>query len=122
MSWYDDQPVVTPPAAPELAPSTPRPTGLGLRRGAIVAALGALLLVGGGVAAVSAASPEPSATPSTEGADGAAVEPDSSAQPERVGPDGRLCPDKDGSGGTNDGGSNSSNDSSTDSNTDASSL
>ena len=46
MSWYDDQPVVTPPAAPEPAPS--RPPARGLRRGAIVAALGALLLVGGG--------------------------------------------------------------------------
>ena len=46
MSWYDDQPVVTPPAAPE--PAQSRPPARGLRRGAIVAALGALLLIGGG--------------------------------------------------------------------------
>ena len=75
MTWYDDQPVVTPPPAPEPAPSTPRPAGFGLRRGAIVAALGALLLVGGGVAAVSAASPEPSTDPSV-------VEPDATTQPD----------------------------------------
>ena len=114
MSWYDDQPVVTPPPAPEPARTTPRPSGL--RRGVIAAALGALLLVGGGVAAVSAASPEPSDAPSaTQGTDGTTVEPDASGQPERVGPDGRLCPDKDGGGnGTDDGGSNSSDDSNTD--------
>ena len=115
MSWYDDQPVVTPPAAPEPAPSAPRPQGL--RRGVIAAALGALLLVGGGVAAVSAASPEPSEAPSaTQGTDGTTVEPDASAQPERVGPDGQPCPDEDGSGGngTDDDGSNSSDDSNSD--------
>ena len=60
MSWYDDQPVETPPAAPEPARTTTSPSGL--RRGVIGATLGALLLVGGGVAAVSAASPEPSAS------------------------------------------------------------
>ena len=118
MTWYDDQPVVTPPPAPEPAPSTPRPKGLGLRRGAIVAALGALLLVGGGVAAVSAASPEPSTDPSV-------VEPNATTQPDGPTPpdtdadhDGRDCPNEDGgsgSNGTDDGGSNSSNDSNSDS-------
>ena len=114
MSWYDDPPVVTPPAAPEPAPSAPRPQGL--RRGVIAAALGALLLVGGGVAAVSAASPEPSDTPAaTHGTDGTTVEPDATGQPERVGPDGEPC-DRDGSGGngTDDGGSDSSDDSNSD--------
>jgi hypothetical protein len=117
MSWYDDQPVVTPPAAPEPAPSTPPTSGLGLRRGVIAAALGALLLVGGGVAAVSAASPEPSDAPSaTQGTDRTTVEPDATGQPERVERDGQPCPDKDGSGGsgTDDGGSSSSDDSNTD--------
>ena len=113
MSWYDDQPVVTPPSATEPAPSTPRPAGL--RRGVIVAALGALMLVGGGVAAVSAASPDPSDTPSaTQGTDGTTVEPDASGQPERVGPDGEPCPDKDGGGNGTDEGSDSSDDSNTD--------
>ena len=114
MSWYDDQPVVTPPAAPDPAPSSPGPSGL--RRGVIAAALGALLLVGGGVAAVSAASPEPSDAPSaTQGSDGTTVEPDATGQPERVGPDGQPC-DKDGSGGSGtDGGSTSDGDSNSDS-------
>ena len=113
MSWYDDQPVATPPTAPEPAPSTPRPPRLGLGRGAIVAALGALLLVGGGVAAVSAASPEPSTDPSVVQPD-ATTQPDGTTQPERVGPDGRPC-DKDGGTGTDDGGSSSNDDSNSDS-------
>lgn len=115
MSWYDDQPVVTPPAAPEPARTAPSPSGF--RRGMIAAALGALLLVGGGVAAVSAASPEPSDAPSaTHGTDGTTVEPDATGQPERVGPNGEPCPDKDGGGrnGTDDGDSNSSDDSNSD--------
>ena len=108
MSWYDDQPVATPPPAPEPAPS--RPPARGLRRGAIAAALGALLLVGGGVAVVSAASPEPSTEPSV-------VEPDATTQPDSdADHDGRDCPNKDGSGGNGgtDGSSNSSNDSNSD--------
>jgi hypothetical protein len=104
MAWYDDQPVMTPPAAPQPAPSLP--PARGLRRGAIVAALGALLLVGGGVAAVSAASPEPSTAPSV-------VEPDATTQPDDGTRNGHDCPNEDGSGGT-DGGSNSSDDSNSD--------
>jgi hypothetical protein len=117
MSWHDDDPVVTPPAAPEPAPSRPPASRPGLRRGVMAAALGALLLVGGGVAAVSAASPEPSDTPAaTQGTDGTTVEPDATGQLERVGRDGQLCPDEDGSGGngTDDGSSNSSDDSNSD--------
>jgi hypothetical protein len=113
MSWYDDQPVEAPPAAPEPAPSRPRPSGL--RRGVIAAALGALLLVGGGVAAVSAASPEPSEAPAaTQGTDGTTVEPDATQEPEHVGRDGQPCPDKGGASGTDDGDSNSSDESDSD--------
>jgi hypothetical protein len=109
MSWYDDQPVAMPPAAAEPAPSTPPASALGLRRGATAMALGALLLIGGGVAAVSAASPEPSDTPAaTQETDGTTVEPDATGQPERVGPNGEPCPDK------NAGGGNSSDDSDSD--------
>ena len=100
MSWYDDQPVATPPAAPERAPPTTPASALGLRRGVIAVALGALLLIGGGVAAVSAASPEPSDTPAvTQGTDGTTVELDATGLPERVGPNGEPCPDKNASGG-----------------------
>jgi len=113
MSWYDDQPVVTPPVASKPAPATPSPTGL--RRGVIASALGALLLVGGGVAAVSAASPEPSTDPSVVQPD-ATTQPDAATRPERVGPNGQPCPDKRGGGnGTDDGGSNSNDDSNSDS-------
>ena len=86
MDWSDQ------PALPPL--STERTIG-GIRRGVLTAMLGGLLLIGGGVAAVSAASPDPSTAPapSTE------VEPsdDGTAPTESTRP-GSDCPDKGGSG------------------------
>jgi ABC-type transport system substrate-binding protein len=83
MDWSDK------PALPAL--STIRTIG-GIRRGVMTAALTGLLLVGAGVAAVSAASPDPSAstTPSTqaEPSDDGTTTPTESARPDR------LCPDK----------------------------
>ena len=105
MPWYDDQPVTTPPPAPEPAPRSE--VARGLRRGVLTAALAAVLLVGGGVAAVAAASPDPSGTPApstqADGSDdGSTVQPDD----QRQGHPG--CEDRDGGGsqdGTRDGAS-----------------
>src|SRR3954466_13639578 len=59
-------PASVPVAAPEPTTSSAIPsTGSGIRRAVITAALSALLLVGGAVAVVSAASPDPSAAPLT---------------------------------------------------------
>jgi ABC-type transport system substrate-binding protein len=83
MDWSDK------PELPAL--STDRTIG-GIRRGLMTAVLTGLLLVGAGVAAVSAASPDPSAstTPSTqaEPSDDGTTTPTESAQPDR------LCPDE----------------------------
>ena len=83
MDWSDK------PDLPAL--STDRTIG-GIRRGLLTAVLTGLLLVGAGVAAVSAASPDPSAssTPSTqaEPSDDGTTTPTESAAPDR------LCPDK----------------------------
>jgi hypothetical protein len=82
MDWSDK---------PLPALSTDRPFG-GIRRGVMTAALAGLLLVGAGVAAVSAASPDPSTspTPSTQvdPSDDGTTAPNESARP-----DGN-CPDK----------------------------
>lgn len=69
MDWSDK------PALPAL--STDRTVG-GIRRGVITAGLAGLMLIGAGVAAVSAASPDPSASTTPTG----------SAAPDHV------CPDK----------------------------
>jgi hypothetical protein len=54
------------PAQPSvLQPATPGSKPNGLRRAVLTAVVSGLLLVGGGVAAVSAASPAPSSAPST---------------------------------------------------------
>ena len=55
-----------PPAAhPPVETSAAEPRSIGLRRVVLTGAISALLLVGGGVAAVSAASPAPSTAPGT---------------------------------------------------------
>jgi hypothetical protein len=81
MDWSDK------PALPAL--STDRTIG-GIRRGALTAALAGLMLVGAGVAAVSAASPDPSAstTPSAQPSDDGTTTPTESASPDH------LCPDE----------------------------
>jgi hypothetical protein len=83
MDWSDK------PALPEL--STDRTIG-GIRRGLMTAALAGLMLVGAGVAVVSAASPDPSAspTPSTQvdPSDDGTTTPTESAAPDH------MCPDK----------------------------
>src|SRR5215210_4436296 len=63
MNWFEApaEPAHARPAT-TVAPSQTAPSRL--RRGVVTAAIAALLLVGGGVAAVSAASPDPSASPS----------------------------------------------------------
>ena len=85
MDWSDK------PALPAL--STDRTVG-GIRRGVMTAALAGLMLIGAGVAAVSAASPDPSAstTPSTlvDPSDDGTTTPTESARPDH------LCPDKTG--------------------------
>ena len=59
------EPAPIQPVAPvAAAPVETRPSGL--RRAVLTAAISGLLLVAGGVAVVSAASPEPSASPSTD--------------------------------------------------------
>lgn len=83
MDWSDK------PALPEL--STDRTIG-GIRRGLITATLAGLMLIGAGVAVVSAASPDPSAstTPTTQPSDDGTTTPTTpgeSAQPDD-------CPDK----------------------------
>ncbi|MDQ2965195.1 MAG: hypothetical protein M3R57_05055 [Chloroflexota bacterium] len=81
MDWSDK------PALPELA--TNRTIG-GFRRGVVTAALAGLMLIGAGVAAVSAASPDPSTspTPTTQADPSATTAPTESAKPDH------LCPNK----------------------------
>jgi hypothetical protein len=83
MDWSDK------PALPAL--STDRTVG-GIRRGVMTAALAGLMLIGAGVAAVSAASPDPSATPTpssqVDPSDDGTTTPTESARP------GHDCPDK----------------------------
>jgi len=83
MDWSDK---------PLPALSTDRTIG-GIRRGVMTTALAGLLLIGAGVAAVSAASPDPSAstTPSTQPADDGTTTPTTPTESAR--PD-HLCPDK----------------------------
>lgn len=81
MDWSDK------PVLPAL--STDRTVG-GIRRGVMTAALAGLMLIGAGVAAVSAASPDPSpsTTPSTQPSDDGTTTPTESARPDHD------CPDK----------------------------
>lgn len=83
MDWSDK------PVLPAL--STDRTIG-GIRRGVMTAAIAGLVLIGAGVAAVSAASPDPSAstTPSTQPSDDGTTTPTESARPDH------LCPDETG--------------------------
>jgi hypothetical protein len=83
MDWSDK------PALPAL--STDRTIG-GIRRGVMTTALAGLLLVGAGVAAVSAASPDPSTSPApsaqVDPSDNGTTGPSESARPDHD------CPDK----------------------------
>jgi hypothetical protein len=64
MEW-DIQPLV-PAGPPTVEAPTAETRKTGVRRTVLTAAISALLLVGGGVAVVSAASPAPSSAPSTK--------------------------------------------------------
>ena len=89
-------------ASVEARPAETKPSGL--RRAVLTAAISGLLLVAGGVAVVSAASPEPSASPSTAApSDGTTTTPSdgtTTAPRTRAAGD---CPDKAGTGGGTDG-------------------
>ncbi len=81
-------------------------TTSGMRRAVLTAAISGLLLVAGGVAVVSAASPEPSASPSTTPSDGPRAVDGTTTPRTHSGAPGD-CPDKaggtdgtDGSGGS----------------------
>lgn len=69
------QPLEPAPPTPsvEARPAKTRPSGL--RRAVLTAAISGLLLVAGGVAVVSAASPDPSASPSTTAPGGTSTAP-----------------------------------------------
>ena len=103
------QPLVPAPIQP-VAPVAAAPVETkpgGVRRAILTAAISGLLLVAGGVAVVSAASPEPSASPSTVAPVGTTTTPSNgtTTQPTHSGTKGD-CPDKAGiSGGTGNGGS-----------------
>ena len=116
------------PLAPS-APNTPVPAaapisgGSGLRRTVLTGALAGLLLVGGAVAVVSAASPDPGAStaPSTmaDPNDGTTTDPNGgttapSTRPGHAGGNAADCPDKGtgGSGGSDDSGTSGTPDSS----------
>lgn len=58
-------PPAIPATPPPVEPAAVEPRPIGLRRIVLTGAISALLLVGGGVAVVSAASPAPSAVPGT---------------------------------------------------------
>lgn len=83
MDWSDK---------PLPALSTDRTLG-GIRRGVMTTALAGLLLIGAGVAAVSAASPDPSAStaPTTQPSDDGTTTPTTPSESAR--PD-HVCPDK----------------------------
>lgn len=108
MTW-DDQPIGGADAPPTAATSTTRPTTAPnpFRRTLLTAGLAGALLVAGGVAAVAAASPDPSVSPAPAASD----DPSSggSTGPTRADRqhDGQPCPDDDGSGS---GGSSGSDD------------
>ena len=111
MTWQDidHDASATPPTPTNPAPASfRRPDGL--RRTILTAGIAGALLVTGGVAAVFAATPDPSATPApsatTDQSGGGTTAP----QRERQGRDGQPCPDKggaNGAGGTGSGGSGS---------------
>lgn len=108
MTWQetDNGAAATPPV-----PATPTPARVrrpdGLRRAVLTAGIAGALLVTGGVAAVFAASPDPSgsATPSatTDQSGGGTTAPSTGRQ----GHDGQPCPDR-GSGSNGDGSSGGS--------------
>ena len=136
MDWHDQtaQPApLTPPTAPLVPPATLAPTAhveatspisdrSGLRRTVLTGALAGLLLVGGAVAVVSAASPDPGASTapsttadpndSTTDPDGGTTAP--STRPGHAGGNAADCPDKGtaGSNGSDDSGTSGSPDSS----------
>jgi hypothetical protein len=96
------EPIDLPAQPPELpvaetVPSQPAARSSGFRRTVLTAGMAAALLIAGGVAAVSAASPDPSATPSaatTEpSTDGTTSPSTSSGVDETARPD---CPNEDG--------------------------
>ena len=93
------QPLEPAPPTPtvEAPPAETKPNGL--RRAVLTAAISGLLLVAGGVAVVSAASPEPSASPSTVApSDGTTTTPSSgTTTTPRVKGD---CPNKAGTSGS----------------------
>lgn len=96
------QPLVPAPIQP-VAPVAAVPVETkpgGVRRAILTAAISGLLLVAGGVAVVSAASPEPSASPSTVAPVGTTTTPSNgtTTQPTHSGTKGD-CPDKAGTSG-----------------------
>lgn len=104
------EPAPIEPVAPTtVAPAETKPSGV--RRAVLTAAISGLLLVAGGVAVVSAASPDPSASPSTVAPSGGSTTTPSdgttTTPPAHSGTKGD-CPDKAGSGGTTNGGSGGS--------------
>ena len=109
MTWQDIEPEA--PATPP-APAHPAPTSFrrrdGLRRTLLTAGIAGALLVTGGVAAVFAATPDPSATPApsatTDQSGGGSTAPGR----DRQGRDGQPCPDKGGANGDGSGGSGGS--------------
>jgi len=70
--------------------------GSGMRRTVLAAAVSALLLVGGAVAVVSAASPEPSTSTAPSAPDGATDGATPSTRPDRAGGARADCPNDDG--------------------------
>jgi hypothetical protein len=110
MEWQDPSLSTAPPLVPRPADAAAPPadpagpahapvatsTGPGIKRMVATAVLSGLLLVGGAVAVVSAASPDPSCAPSTNG--GTTTQP--SARPNHSGST-ADCPNMGGSGGTN---------------------
>ena len=109
MTWHDIQHEA--PANPP-APTNPAPTSFrrpdGLRRTILTAGIAGALLVTGGVAAVFAATPDPSASPApsatTDQSGGGTTAP----QRDRQGRDGQPCPDKAGANGDGSGASSGS--------------
>lgn len=106
MEWttppLEPMPATAPAAEPAPAgTSVPATVGPSLRRMVMTAGLAGLLLVAGGVAAVSAASPDPSSAPSTT----APSTTPPSGQPGGTGHSSANCPNmggsNDGSGGSN---------------------
>jgi hypothetical protein len=107
MTWQDFQheAPATPPAPANPGPASPRRPD-GLRRTILTAGIAGALLVTGGVAAVFAATPDPSTTPAPSATTDQSGGGTSTPQRDRQGRDGQPCPDKDGASG--DGGSGGS--------------